>query len=65
MKPRINVLTLAIDNLEKAMAFYRDGLGLETKGITGTQFEHGAVVFFHLKDARSGTSSSRSRRWTR
>jgi hypothetical protein len=50
MKPRINVLTLGVDNLEKAMAFYRDGLGLETKGITGTQFEHGAVVFFHLKD---------------
>jgi hypothetical protein len=49
MRPRINVLTLGVDSLEKSLAFYRDGLGLATKGITGTQFEDGAVVFFHLK----------------
>jgi catechol 2,3-dioxygenase-like lactoylglutathione lyase family enzyme len=48
MKPRIKVLTLAVDDLERSLAFYRDGMGLETKGITGTQFENGAVVFFHL-----------------
>jgi uncharacterized protein len=29
--------------------FYRDGLGLPTKGIIGTQFEHGAVAFFELE----------------
>lgn len=49
MKPRVNVLTLGVDSLERSLAFYRDGLGLATKGITGTQFEDGAVVFFHLK----------------
>lgn len=50
MKPRIQLLTLAVDDLERALAFYRDGLGLETKGVTGQQFEYGAVVFFHLDD---------------
>lgn len=50
MKPRVNVLTLGVSNLEKAVAFYRDGLGLPTKGITGTQFEDGSVVFFYLND---------------
>ena len=49
MKPRINVLTLGVDDLQKSLAFYREGLGLPTKGITGTQFEDGAVVFFHLQ----------------
>jgi uncharacterized protein len=50
MKPRIKVLTLAVDDLERSLAFYRDGMGLETKGITGQQFEHGAVVFFPMND---------------
>ena len=50
MKPRIKVLTLAVDDLERSLAFYRDGMGLETKGIIGQQFENGAVVFFHLND---------------
>jgi catechol 2,3-dioxygenase-like lactoylglutathione lyase family enzyme len=50
MNPRIKVLTLAVDDLERSLKFYRDGLGLETKGITGQQFEHGAVVFFHMND---------------
>jgi uncharacterized protein len=48
MKPRINVITLAVSDLEKALAFYRDGLGLPTKGIIGTEFEDGAVVFFNM-----------------
>lgn len=48
MKPRITVLTLGVDDLERAVAFYRDGLGLPTEGIVGTQFEHGAVAFFDL-----------------
>ena len=48
MKPRITVLTLAVDDLERAVAFYRDGLGLPTRGIVGTEFEHGAVAFFEL-----------------
>jgi catechol 2,3-dioxygenase-like lactoylglutathione lyase family enzyme len=48
MKPRITVLTLGVDDLERALVFYRDGLGLQTQGIIGTEFEHGSVVFFDL-----------------
>jgi catechol 2,3-dioxygenase-like lactoylglutathione lyase family enzyme len=48
MQPRITVLTLGVDDLERSMAFYRDGLGLATEGIIGTEFEHGAVAFFDL-----------------
>ena len=50
MKPRLKVLTLAVSDLERSLAFYRDGLGLPTDGIIGQQFEHGAVVFIHLND---------------
>ena len=49
MKPRITLITLAVDDLERAVAFYRDGLGLETKGIVGEEFENGAVAFFKLE----------------
>jgi uncharacterized protein len=49
MKPRITLLTLGVDDLERAVAFYRDGLGLATKGIVGTEFTHGAVAFFELQ----------------
>jgi uncharacterized protein len=49
MKPRISVLTLGVDDLERAVAFYRDGLGLTTEGIVGKEFEHGAVAFFDLQ----------------
>jgi catechol 2,3-dioxygenase-like lactoylglutathione lyase family enzyme len=48
MKPRITIITLGVDDLEKAVAFYRDGLGWSTPGIIGTEFEHGAVAFFDL-----------------
>ena len=48
MKPSIKVLTLGINDLEKSLAFYRDGLGLATEGIVGTEFEGGAVAFFQL-----------------
>lgn len=48
MKPRINLITLGVDDLERAVRFYRDGLGLQTPGIVGTEFEHGAVAFFDL-----------------
>ena len=48
MKPRITLVTLGVDDLEKAMRFYRDGLGLATDGIVGEEFENGAVVFFDL-----------------
>jgi len=49
MKPRISVITLGVGNLERAVEFYRDGLGLPTTGIVGKEFEHGAVAFFDLK----------------
>lgn len=49
MKPRITVLTLGVDDLERSLAFYRDGLGFPTRGIVGEEFEHGAVVFFELE----------------
>ena len=49
MKPRISFITLGVDDLERAVAFYRDGLGLPTKGIIGTEFEYGAVAFFNLE----------------
>jgi catechol 2,3-dioxygenase-like lactoylglutathione lyase family enzyme len=49
MKPRITILTLGVDNLEKSLTFYRDGLGLATQGIVGQEFEHGAVAFFELQ----------------
>jgi catechol 2,3-dioxygenase-like lactoylglutathione lyase family enzyme len=48
MEPRITVLTLGVDDLERAVAFYRDGLGFKTRGIVGTEFENGAVAFFEL-----------------
>ncbi len=35
MQPRITVLTLAVDDLQRALRFYRDGLGLPTRGIVG------------------------------
>lgn len=50
MKPRITVVTLGVDDLERSLAFYRDGLGLATKGIVGTEFEHGAVVFVEMNE---------------
>src|ERR1043166_3107747 len=49
MKPRVTLITLGVDELEKAVGFYRDGLGLETEGIVGQEFENGAVAFFDLE----------------
>lgn len=49
MKARITVITLGVSDLEAAASFYRDGLGLPTEGIVGTQYEHGAVAFFELE----------------
>jgi hypothetical protein len=55
MKARIHVVTLAVDDLERALRFYRDGLGLDTRGITGTTFTGdddnaaGAVAMFELE----------------
>jgi catechol 2,3-dioxygenase-like lactoylglutathione lyase family enzyme len=50
MQPRIKVITLAVSDLEKSLVFYRDGMGLPTQGIIGTEFEDGAVVFINMND---------------
>lgn len=50
MKPSISVITLGVSDLEKAVEFYRDGLGLPTQGIIGKEFEFGAVAFFDLQN---------------
>ncbi len=49
MKPRITVITIGVDDLDRSVRFYRDGLGLRTEGIVGTEFEHGSVAFFDLQ----------------
>ena len=55
MEPHIDVITLAVGDLDRSLAFYRDGLGLATSGVTGTAFAAdetnaaGAIVMFHLR----------------
>jgi uncharacterized protein len=54
MKPSIDVITLAVADLDRALAFYRDGLGLESSGVVGTEFAGdatnpaGALAMFQL-----------------
>lgn len=43
------MLTLGVDDLDRAVTFYRDGLGLPTQGVVGREFEYGAVAFFDLQ----------------
>jgi catechol 2,3-dioxygenase-like lactoylglutathione lyase family enzyme len=38
MEARIHVLTLAVSDLERALSFYRDGLGFDSAGVIGTEF---------------------------
>jgi catechol 2,3-dioxygenase-like lactoylglutathione lyase family enzyme len=49
MRPHVTLITLAVDDLDRALAFYRDGLGLPTPGIMGTEFAIGAVAFLELE----------------
>src|SRR4051812_40621389 len=49
MKPRVRVITIGVDDLERSLSFYRDGLGLPTAGIVGTEFGEGAVAFFDMQ----------------
>jgi catechol 2,3-dioxygenase-like lactoylglutathione lyase family enzyme len=54
MQARIDVITLAVTDLEQALAFYRDGLGLPSSGVIGTEFvgdesePDGAIAMFEL-----------------
>jgi len=45
MKPCITVITLCVEDLERAAHFYRDGLGLPTQGIFGKEFKYGPYFF--------------------
>lgn len=49
MKARVTVITIGVDDLERSLLFYRDGLGWKTEGIFGKESEHGAVAFFDLQ----------------
>jgi uncharacterized protein len=49
VKPRLTLVTLGVDDLERAVAFYQGGLGWPTEGIVGREIEHGAVAFFELE----------------
>jgi catechol 2,3-dioxygenase-like lactoylglutathione lyase family enzyme len=55
MQGRIDVITLAVSDLHRALAFYRDGLGLDSPGVIGTEFAgddtspSGAVAMFQLQ----------------
>ena len=54
MQARIDIVTLAVADLERALEFYRDGLGLESRGVIGTEFAGddidpaGAIALFEL-----------------
>jgi uncharacterized protein len=56
MQPHIDVITLAVSDLERSLEFYRDGLGLETSGVIGTEYPGddvtpaGAIAMFKLRD---------------
>lgn len=53
MKPQVSIITLAVGNLEKAVRFYRDGLGWKTRGIVGADYDYGAAAFFDLQPGLS------------
>lgn len=55
MDARIDIITLAVRDLDRALAFYRDGLGLESRGVVATEFvgsdttPAGAIAMFELR----------------
>jgi uncharacterized protein len=55
MDTRIDVITLAVSDLERALTFYRDGLGFATRGVVGTEWPGdeqtpaGALALFELE----------------
>lgn len=54
MQAKIFFITLAVDDLERSLRFYRDGLGWPTDGVVGTEFHDattgadGTIAFFQL-----------------
>jgi catechol 2,3-dioxygenase-like lactoylglutathione lyase family enzyme len=57
VEARIDVITLAVEDLERALAFYR-ALGLQSRGVTATKFTGdathpaGAIAMFQLDGGR-------------
>lgn len=49
MKPRVTLITLGVDDLDRAVKFYAEGMGFKTEGIVGREFAFGAVAFFELQ----------------
>ncbi|MES2370195.1 VOC family protein [Thiobacillus thioparus] len=49
MQPRVSLITLGVDDLDRAVTFYAEGMGLKTEGIVGREFAFGAVAFFELQ----------------
>jgi predicted lactoylglutathione lyase len=55
VEPRVDVITLAVEDLERALRFYRDGLGFESSGVVGTQWTdeesgaNGAIAVFKFQ----------------
>jgi predicted lactoylglutathione lyase len=56
VEPRVDVITLAVEDLERALRFYRDGLGFESSGVIGTQWTdeesgaNGAIAVFKFEN---------------
>lgn len=54
MNPQVHVITLAVEDLDRSLSFYRDGLGFESNGIIGTEWSddrtgaNGAAALFEL-----------------
>jgi catechol 2,3-dioxygenase-like lactoylglutathione lyase family enzyme len=56
MNPTFNFITFGVDDLERSVAFYRDGLGCQTEGIVGQEFHDevtgadGTIAFFTFEN---------------
>lgn len=47
MEPRISIITLGVDNVDRSVRFYRDGLGFESSAKTGDP-----IAFFMTSGVR-------------
>jgi hypothetical protein len=56
VRAKIFFITLAVDDLDRSVEFYRDGLGWPTEGVVGKEFHDdvtgadGTIAFFTLDD---------------
>ena len=54
MRAKFSFITLAVEDLDRSVAFYRDGLGWQTEGIVGQEYHDeitgadGTIAFFNL-----------------